>query len=366
MCYKLENMDGERREFLRRNYHKHADRAAQGLSPHRVEWLVGSLRFAYKGTTLRNGRLLDVNFCPDAKIIDAKGKAVFAFSGNSLLRVLKEKGGVDIARFAPSYYDKNGEGWRALDASSKVPVDSVENRLEVMLDDRTLAAGQIVRDAQCTAAADIHTEEPGYFGIGIWRTKSEANHGTLWRSAFQLGAAFTFTIGARFNKSATRSTDTTKCWTKIPAFQYADFEQFAASSPYSAPWVAVEFNDRAVPLTHFKHPPRAIYILGAEDNGLPAALKKACTHVVSIPTSYGRGQSLNVAVSGSIVMYDRLQKELAKAQGIPTLTGAIETAKEQDKNKRTRSSGDGLDSNGSSSSASTKKRKVAYPNRKAV
>eukprot|EP01047_Picozoa_sp_COSAG01_P129466 COSAG01_NODE_58919_length_303_cov_0.759804_1_plen_52_part_10 len=35
----------------------------------------------------------------------------------------------------------------------------------------------------------------GFFGIGIVHGKSRANQGTLWRSAYQLGAAFTFTVG---------------------------------------------------------------------------------------------------------------------------------------------------------------------------
>ena len=239
----------------------------------------GRLRFAYRGTTLRNGRLVELKL----------PKGATEVPGKLVLCALKEECAVDLERFAPSFYDKSGEGWRPLRADSTLPASLLvqPSRLEIMLDDRSLMAGQIVRAAQSVAADDIDLGD-GFFGIGIWRGKSEANHGTLWRSAFQLGAAFTFTVGARFNKSATRSTDTVKCWTKIPAFHYDTFEQFVSCSPYSAPRVAVEFNDSAIPLTHFDHPPRAVYILGSEDSGLPAALKKACTHVVSIPTAARR------------------------------------------------------------------------------
>ena len=38
-----------------------------------------------------------------------------------------------------------------------------------------------------------------YFEIGIFHTKTEQNVGTLWRSAFQLGAAGVFTIGKRYD-----------------------------------------------------------------------------------------------------------------------------------------------------------------------
>ena len=41
------------------------------------------------------------------------------------------------------------------------------------------------------------SERDGYFGIGILGGKNEANQGTLWRSAWQLGAAFTFTVVGR-------------------------------------------------------------------------------------------------------------------------------------------------------------------------
>jgi tRNA G18 (ribose-2'-O)-methylase SpoU len=64
----------------------------------------------------------------------------------------------------------------------------------------------------------------------------------------------------------------------------------------------------AINLTEFNHPNRAIYILGAEDSGLPLEVEKACNKIVCI---YGE-RSLNVAVAGSIVLYDRLNKRLLK------------------------------------------------------
>ena len=35
---------------------------------------------------------------------------------------------------------------------------------------------------------------------------------------------------------------------------------------------------------HSFRQPRAVYVLGAEDTGLPYHLKRACTHLVCIPT----------------------------------------------------------------------------------
>lgn len=47
----------------------------------------------------------------------------------------------------------------------------------------------------------------GYFEIGIFHSKTEQNIGTLWRSAYQLGASGIFTIGKRYKEM---SSDTYK------------------------------------------------------------------------------------------------------------------------------------------------------------
>ena len=144
----------------------------------------------------------------------------------------------------------------------------------------------------------------GYSSVGVVG-KSEHNNGTLWRSAWQLGCAFTFTVGARFAKT---SADTTKVWTSLPAYDYEDFNAFAAASPRAAAWIAVEMG--GTPLADFAHPDRAVYILGSEDNGLPSSVLRACAHHVSLPiASADRTSSFNVAVTGAaLVLHDRLQK----------------------------------------------------------
>jgi tRNA C32,U32 (ribose-2'-O)-methylase TrmJ len=63
-----------------------------------------------------------------------------------------------------------------------------------------------------------------------------------------------------------------------------------------------------VSLADFKHPPRAVYVLGSEDNGLPNAVREACQHIVTIPAVHSDLLSYNVAVAGSLLMYDRAEK----------------------------------------------------------
>ena len=115
-----------------------------------------------------------------------------------------------------------------------------------------------------------------YFEIGIYHPKTETNMGTLWCSALQLGAAGIFTIGKRYKK---QSTDINLAFQQLPLRDYADWEQFYASRPRGAQLVAVEMG--GTPLSHFQHPDLAIYLLGAEDSGLPAKILAQCQAIVS-------------------------------------------------------------------------------------
>lgn len=141
----------------------------------------------------------------------------------------------------------------------------------------------------------------GYFGIGVYQVKRSENVGMLWRSAYQLGAAFLFTTGARYKP---QSDDVFKSWLHVPLFRYDTFDQMSESAAYSCLVVGVEMGGD--PLPAFVHPERAVYILGAEDGGLPNEIAARCHRVVSIPAV--RVASYNVAVAGTLVMYDRMVK----------------------------------------------------------
>lgn len=154
----------------------------------------------------------------------------------------------------------------------------------------------------------------GYFEIGIYCGKSQDNLGTLWRSAYQLGAAGIFTIGNRY--PIRQCSDTYKTWRHLPYRRFDTLDEFLSSRPYDCRLIGIEFpgND----LISFSHPERAIYILGAEDNGLPKSVLDRCQSTVQLPSI--RQPSYNVAVAGSIVMYDRLAKAITgalKAQDKP-------------------------------------------------
>jgi tRNA G18 (ribose-2'-O)-methylase SpoU len=141
----------------------------------------------------------------------------------------------------------------------------------------------------------------GFFGIGVMQLQHYENLGTLWRSAAILGASYIFTIDHRYKHQAS---DVQRAWTKIPLYQYDDFEHFYSSMPHDCPLVGVEMDERSIPIGEFTHPIRASYLLGSEANGLAPQVRDACHHLISLPGTH----SLNVSVAGSIVMFDRVNR----------------------------------------------------------
>lgn len=144
-------------------------------------------------------------------------------------------------------------------------------------------------------------ETNGYYGVGILYTDNALNVGTLWRSAYILGASFIYTVGRRYR---VQSSDVTKSWAKMPMYHYPDTESFLANLPYKAELVGVEMCEDAEPLKDMEHPKRAVYLLGNERSGLSGRVMERCRKIVYLPGEF----SLNVAVAGSIVMYDRVCK----------------------------------------------------------
>lgn len=144
------------------------------------------------------------------------------------------------------------------------------------------------------------TSVRGYCGIGVEGVSKSANLGALLRTAHAFGAAFCFTVGAGFDARAARSADTADTPAHVPLFRYGSAAAMAL--PQGCALVGVELTEDAVELPSFRHPLSAAYVLGPERSSLSPALLARCRHVVRIPTRF----SLNLAVAGALVLYDRL------------------------------------------------------------
>ncbi len=146
----------------------------------------------------------------------------------------------------------------------------------------------------------------GFFGIGFYKPKFEVNLGTLFRSAYIFGASFVFTIEGNYKRQNSDTLDVTK---HLPLWNFQTFEAMEKSLPSNLQIIYVEQFIGAIPLEEYKHPERAIYILGNEDRGFSDDMLKGKV-VISITSE--KSFSLNVSVAGSIIMYDRVTKSLSK------------------------------------------------------
>ncbi|WP_374763193.1 TrmH family RNA methyltransferase [Yunchengibacter salinarum] len=146
----------------------------------------------------------------------------------------------------------------------------------------------------------------GYFGIGIDGVSKKGNIGNLVRTANAFGAHFAFAVAACRNPLTGESplddfADTSKSYKAMPVYSYAAPDEVPV--PADCRLVGVEMADDAVELPVFRHPHRAIYVLGAERYSLSDAMVARCHEMITIPTRF----SLNVATAGAIVMYDRMR-----------------------------------------------------------
>jgi len=140
--------------------------------------------------------------------------------------------------------------------------------------------------------------------IAGWNTSKEHNVGSLVRTAHAVAAEEVVLVGDReWNVEAAR---TAELYTTVT--QVVDLEAFRAHLADRL-WnlVAVELDDRAVNLFEAEYPDRPCFLLGAEVGGVPESLRCEATMVVQIP-QWGLVPSLNLAVAGSIVLYDYLAK----------------------------------------------------------
>ena len=134
--------------------------------------------------------------------------------------------------------------------------------------------------------------------VAVFHPKTPQNIGTLWRTAQQCGAAALITVGTRYTRERTDTYQATK---HLPLYHVRTFEKLLMWQPVDACLVDIEIGGK--PLSTFTHPARAVYLLGAEDHGLPPSVLDRCQQVVSLEAV--AQPSYNVAEAGSLVLYHR-------------------------------------------------------------
>ncbi|CCW67734.1 unnamed protein product [Phytomonas sp. Hart1] len=73
--------------------------------------------------------------------------------------------------------------------------------------------------------------------------------------------------------------------------------------------IGIEQTSASVSIAEYAFPPRAVVVLGSEGHGIPAAILPLLDVCVEVP-QYGVIRSLNVHVTGAIVMYEYTRQHL--------------------------------------------------------
>jgi tRNA G18 (ribose-2'-O)-methylase SpoU len=140
--------------------------------------------------------------------------------------------------------------------------------------------------------------------IAAWNITKEHNVGSLVRTAHAVAAEEVILVGEReWNVEAARTAELYTTVTRVPDLR--SFRSHLRSREWNL--VAVELDRRSVNLFEAEYPERPCFLLGAELGGVPPELLDEAQQVVQIP-QWGLVPSLNLAVAGSIVLYDYLSK----------------------------------------------------------
>ena len=172
--------------------------ASSSLSPAAAFADVWVRYFYHGGTARRDGVLLHLGRRFNAKEL----------VGSEVLELLSSH--VELERHEPRVYSNALEGWAPMQADTTFPLSAdagdvhrvdvqlfARTRVDVTQDDGPELEGKGVRAGRAA-------EPEGYFLCGAVGIKTRENLGTLFRSAYQLGAAGLFVIGDRLDQPSGR------------------------------------------------------------------------------------------------------------------------------------------------------------------
>jgi len=139
-----------------------------------------------------------------------------------------------------------------------------------------------------------------------WIT-DEANLGAILRTVWALGVK-TVLLGKRSADPFSRKTLRTSMGASFClTLYYAEQEDWRGLRDQGFTLSAASVGSRIIPLREFEPNQKQAVIFGHETEGVPAEILDLCSNRVGIPMKNG-ADSLNVAVSAGIILYEVMQK----------------------------------------------------------
>jgi TrmH family RNA methyltransferase len=149
--------------------------------------------------------------------------------------------------------------------------------------------------------ADLRSGTDAPVGLALWQVRDPGNVGTLVRAADGLGPAFVALSAGCADPAGPKA---------LRAAMGATFRvPLARFDEAPGPLVAL-VPGAPEPLWEAELPPRLTFVLGAEREGLPDEVLARCEAQVAIPIG-DASDSLNVAVTGAIALYEHRRRRAA-------------------------------------------------------
>jgi tRNA G18 (ribose-2'-O)-methylase SpoU len=148
--------------------------------------------------------------------------------------------------------------------------------------------------------------EENFFGVLIENPKVPQNSSIVFRTAVGLGNVdFIGTVGTKYHDC---HSNVVKAQRILPCWNFPDFKTFHGQLPMNCVIVGAEIDERSVPIENFVWPDRCVLLLGNEKDGLSKEARSGCHKLVKLPNP--RELSFNLAMAGSMLMYDRYCKRI--------------------------------------------------------
>lgn len=138
--------------------------------------------------------------------------------------------------------------------------------------------------------ADLPAFEARTVALALWRVADPGNVGTLIRTADAFGATVELSEGCADPTGPKALRASAGALFRVP-LGAAEGQRIGLVAHAGRALAEVELGERTV------------FVLGAEREGLPAAVADACDELATIPT-IGVAESLNVAAAGAIALYE--------------------------------------------------------------
>ena len=134
--------------------------------------------------------------------------------------------------------------------------------------------------------------------LALWRVADPGNVGTLFRSADAFGASIALSPGCADPTGPKALRASMGALFRVPL---ADFDEPSGIRVALVP-------SAGTPLPELELDGDVVFVLGAERDGLPPEVLERCDVRASIPQTGGT-ESLNVAMAGTIALYERSRRD---------------------------------------------------------